>query len=139
MTNEELKVILQERTKDNESITETMIDTLIANTDINEGIETISALYTYEVWDKASKINGVEASTILKTKPFVNSGWDGICYLVKNDDAVVYFQPTDYEVDGWEDITTEERALELANTQILNVATNQAIEIALERLLAEVV
>ena len=139
MTNEELKVILQERTKDNESITETMIDTLIANTDINEGIETISALYNYEVWDKTSKINGVEASTILKTKPFTNSGWDGICYLVKKDDAIVYFQPTDYEVDGWSKITTEERALELADAQILNVATNQAIEVVLEYLLAEVV
>ena len=139
MTNEELKVILQERTSDNEDITETMIDDIITETDIDTEIDTISALYEYELWDKTSQINGVEANIVLKTKPFTNDGWDGICYLIKSDDKVIYFQPTDYELDGWGEIETEERALELANAQILSIATSKTVDVVLENLLAEVV
>ena len=137
MTSIELKEILINMTKDDVSITEEMIDNVIALNDINLIIEEAKALFTFEIWDKISPINGSSASLVLKQLPFTLPNWDGLSYSIKANNKVVIFQTDDCRYDGWQKITSEAMAKELADIQILNKATDGAIYVILKKLRGE--
>ena len=132
MTNLELKEILINTTKEDVSITEEMIDNVIALNDINLIIEEAKALFSFEIWDKVSPINGASASLVLKQFPFTLPNWNGLSYFIKSNGKIIYFQTNDSP--GWLPITTETRAKEMADVQILSLATNEAIQVMLSKL-----
>ena len=137
MTNAELKIILMEATKEDADITEEMIDNVIALNDINLIIEEAKALFSFEIWDKVSPINGTNANLVLKQLPFTLPNWNGLAYSIKANNKVVIFQTDDWRYEGWQKITTEEMAKELADIQILNKATDGAIHVMLTKLRGE--
>lgn len=137
MDNLELKTILVNLTKENESITEAMIDNVIALNDINLLIEEAKALFSFEIWDKVSSVNGTSAELVKKQLPFTLPNWNGISYFVKAENVIRYFETTDWEKSGWTPILTQERALELGEKQILNLATDGAIYVMLTKLSGE--
>ncbi len=135
MTNLELKEILINMTKEDTNITEEMIDNVIALNDINFIIEEAKALFTFELWDKVSSINGASANLVLKQLPFTLPNWNGVAYFVKGNGKIIYFQTNDNP--GWLPITTEVRAKEMADAQILSLATDGAIQVMLSKLRGE--
>lgn len=135
MTNLEIKEILTNMTKDDTSITEEMIDNVIALNDINLIIEEAKNLFIFEIWDKVNPINGASASLVLKQLPFTLPNWNGLAYFVKGNGNIIYFQTNDNP--GWLPITTEVRAKEMADVQILSLATDRAIQVMLSKLRGE--
>ena len=49
-------------------------------------------------------------------------------YTIKKDDRVIFFEKTDFELSGWAPIKTIERLQELAESQVILLATNKTIE-----------
>ncbi len=139
MTSIELKEILINMTKDDKSITEQMIDNIIALNDINLIIEEIKDLFAFEIWDEVSPVNGAIASLVLKQLPFTFPNWDGLSYYVKvkSTGKIIIFQTDDWRENGWQKITSEAMAKELAEIQILNLSTEKAIQLILSKLRSE--
>lgn len=137
MTQLEMKEILTNLTKKDTSITEEMIDNVLATNDVNELITQASSLFSWEKWDKVSNINGAKANLILKRLPFTLPNWNGISLLIKTENKVIYFETTDYEKSGWIPVTNDIRAEELGNKKILALGTEGAIQILLAKLRGE--
>ena len=137
MTNLEIKQILLDITKDDTTITEAMIDNVIALNDINLLIEEAKTLFSFEIWNKLSSVNGESAELVKKQLPFTLPNWNGISYFVKAEGVIRYFETTDWEKSGWTPILTQERALELGEKQILNLATDGVIYVMLTKLRGE--
>ena len=137
MTVLEIKKILVDATKGEQNITEEMIDNVIASNDINSLIEQTKALFTFEVWDKRSKINNAEASVVLKQMPFTLPNWNGMSYFIKSQDKIRYFETSDWEKGGWTPILTEDRVIELVEKQISNLAIDGTIYVLLKNLRGE--
>ena len=127
MTKLEIVNILKERLKEETSITEETIATLVNSTDIDAEVEKIKALYVVSIWDKVSPINGAPASAVLGQVPHNLPDWKGLTYLIEVDGAVRFLQPNDHTQPGWTPIETEARANELANTQINSLAEEGVI------------
>ena len=127
MTKLEIVNILKERLKEETSITEETIATLVNSTDIDAEVEKIKALYVVSIWDKVSPINGAAPELVLSQLPHSLPDWKGITYLISAFGAVKYMQPNDHAQPGWTPILTEERALELANAQVLHLAEEGVI------------
>lgn len=62
-------------------------------------------MFTYEIWDKKSKINGVAAKTILADSRYKNAD---AMLLIKNDGAVVQIQALKSDVEGVAPLTLDE-------------------------------
>ena len=137
MTNAEMKEILTNLTKEDASITEEMIDNVLATNDVNELIAQASSIFSWKKWDKVSNINGAKASLILKILPFTLPNWNGISLLIKAENRVIYFETTDYEKSGWTPVTTDTRAEELANKKISALGIEGATQILLAKLRGE--
>ena len=87
--------------------------------DIEDISKRVRSLYTISIWDKTSKINGVDPSYILSQTSFTNPNWNGITYLISKDDKVEVIQYDDFREQGWQPITSEELAFELAEMQLI--------------------
>lgn len=64
------------------------INEIISKIDIDDIKEDLKKSYKLEIWDKKSPINGVEAETVLKSKPYEI----GSVYLIYVNDKLVYLQ-----------------------------------------------
>lgn len=135
MTNIELKEKLIELTKDNENITEIMIDEVIANNDFDILKDSVKLKYSFEIWDKTSSINGTPASDILKFSPYNIAGWTGETYLVKENSTnnVLYFQRYKPNVSGFVPMSLLE-AQTFAIGSIEDIATITTLHLFLELL-----
>jgi len=62
-----------------------------------------AALWTHEVWDRTSPINGTPAATVLASRTDIPDAGDVV--LVKRDGVVVFFQPHDADQEGFAPIS----------------------------------
>ena len=103
-----------------------------------EGIsKSARELYTVSIWDKTSKINGVDPSYILKQAPFTLPNWNGLTYLISRDNKVEIIQYDDFRIQGWQPITSEETAFELAEIQLIPMLEHAVVTEALTKLRGE--
>lgn len=103
-----------------------------------EGIsKSARELYTVSIWDKTSKINGVDPSYILGQVPFTSPDWNGLTYLISKDNKVEIIQYDDFRVQGWQPITSEETAFELAEIQLIPMLEHVVVTEALTKLRGE--
>ena len=139
MTKELLKTVLTERMKDDTKITPDMIDAVI--TEIEPNIETIMAgkraEFTVSIWDKKSNINDAPASYVLGQAPYTISAWTGLTYLIAKDGKVMYMQHDDFREQGWQPITSEAMAFELAEIHLKPVLEEAVIAAAISKLRGE--
>lgn len=139
MTKELLKTVLTERMKDDTKITPDMIDAVI--TEIEPNIETIMAgkraEFTVSIWDKKSNINAAPASYVLGQVPYTLPGWDGLTYLISKDGKVMYMQHDDFREQGWQPITSEAMAFELADLQLRPSLEEAVVAVAISKLRGE--
>ena len=91
--------------------TEEEILEVIESMDIECISKSARELYTVYIWDKTSKMNGVDPSYMLGQAPFTIPGWDGLTYLISRDNKVEIIQYDDFRVQGWQPITSEEAAV----------------------------
>ena len=121
MTQENLVKVVKERLKGELSFTEDMI--VAAAASISGDIETImankKAEFTISIWDKVSPINGAPASYVLKDPPHTLPGWTGLTLLIGREGKTLYLQPDDFREQGWQPITSEAMAFELADIMLL--------------------
>lgn len=76
-------------------------------------------MYTHEIWDRVSPINGVPAETMLANYPETADGRDIL--LVKEGDRVIMFQTHDPEQPGFQPLT-EARVAELGAAYVDSLA-----------------
>ena len=139
MTKDDLKKVVIGRLKEEVSITEEMISTVVES--MAGDIETImankKAEYTISIWDKVSPINAAPASYVLGQAPYTLPGWDGLTYLISKDGKVMYMQHDDFREQGWQPITSEAMAFELAEIQLKQVLEEAVIAAAISKLRGE--
>ena len=130
MTKDDLKKVLIARFKEEVSITEEMISTVVES--MAGDIETImankKAEYTISIWDKESSINGVDASYVLNQYPYTLPGWNGITYLINKGNKTIVIQQDNYETQGWDPILTEEEAMRLAQIHLDGIVEKLVLE-----------
>lgn len=138
MTREILFNILKD-ISENEKLnkTEEEILEVIESTDIEGISKSARELYTVSIWDKTSKINGVDPSYILGQVPFTSPDWNGLTYLISKDNKVEIIQYDDFRVQGWQPITSEETAFELAEIQLIPMLEHVVVTEALTKLRGE--
>ena len=138
MTREILFNILKDMSE-NEKLnkTEEEILEVIESTDIEGISKSTRELYTVSIWDKKSKINGVDPSYILGQAPFTSPDWNGLTYLISRDNKVEIIQYDDFRVQGWQPIISEETAFELAEIQLIPMLEHAVITEALTKLRGE--
>lgn len=138
MTREILFNILKD-ISENEKLnkTEEEILEVIESTDIEGISKSTRELYTVSIWDKTSKINGVDPSYMLEQAPFTIPDWNGLTYLISRDNKVEIIQYDDFRVQGWQPITSEEAAFELAEIQLTPMLEHAVITEALTKLRGE--
>lgn len=128
MTQENLVKLVKERLKDQVDFTEEMIVAAVAS--IYGDVETImankKAEFTVRIWDKVSPINGAPASYVLKDPPHTLPDWTGLTLLIDHDGKTLYLQPADFREQGWQPITSEAMAFELADV-MLSPAMEEAV------------
>ena len=121
MTKDDLKKAVIARLKEEVSITEEMISAVVES--MAGDIETImankKAEFTISIWDKVSPINGAPASYVLKDPPHTLPGWTGLTLLIGREGKTLYLQPDDFREQGWQPITSEAMAFELADIMLL--------------------
>ena len=139
MTKDDLKKVLIGRLKEEVSITEEMISDVVES--MAGDIETImankKAEFTISIWDKVSPINAAPASYVLGQVPYTLPGWDGLTYLIAKDGKVMYMQHDDFREQGWQPITSEAMAFELADIQLRSILEEAVITEALTKLRGE--
>ena len=139
MTKDDLKKVLIARFKEEVSITEEMISDVVES--MAGDIETImankKAEFTISIWDKVSPINAAPASYVLGQVPYTLPGWDGLTYLIAKDGKVMYMQHDDFREQGWQPITSEAMAFELADIQLRSILEEAVITEALTKLRGE--
>ena len=139
MTKDDLKKVLIARFKEEVSITEEMISDVVES--MAGDIETImankKAEFTVSIWDKVSPINAAPASYVLGQVPYTLPGWDGLTYLISKDGKVMYMQHDDFREQGWQPITSEAMAFELADIQLRSILEEAVITEALTKLRGE--
>lgn len=139
MTKDDLKKVLIARLKEDVSITEEMISTVVES--MAGDIETImankKAEYTISIWDKTSPINGAPASYVLGQVPYTLPGWAGLTYLIAKDGKVMYMQHDDFREQGWQPITSEDMAFELADIQLRSILEEAVVAVAISKLRGE--
>ena len=138
MTREILFNILKD-ISENEKLnkTEEEISEVIESIDIEGISKSTRELYTVSIWDKTSKINGVDPSYILGQAPFTSPDWDGLTYLISRDNKVEIIQYDDFRVQGWQPISSEETAFELAEIQLIPMLEHTVVTEALTKLRGE--
>ena len=77
------------------------LNEIIANINIEDIKESLKKSYRLELWDKKTPINGVDAETILKSKPYTI----GSVYLIYIDDKLVYLQDHNPNESGYVKMT----------------------------------
>lgn len=77
------------------------INEIISKIDIDNIKEDLKKSYKLEIWDKKSPINGVEAETVLKSKPYEI----GSVYLIYVNDKLVYLQDHNPNEGGYVKMT----------------------------------
>ena len=139
MTKENLAKIVKERLKDQLNFTEEMIDLAVES--VAGDIETImankKAEYDISIWDKVSPINGAPASYVLKDPPHTLPGWAGLTLLIGKEGKTVYMQPDDFREQGWQPITSESMAFELADIMLMSTLEGAVIEEVIKKLRGE--
>ena len=139
MTKDDLKKVLIARFKEEVSITEEMISDVVES--MAGDIETImankKAEFTISIWDKVSPINAAPASYVLGQVPYTLPGWDGLTYLIAKDGKVMYMQHDDFREQGWQPITSEAMAFELADLQLRPSLEEAVVAVAISKLRGE--
>lgn len=139
MTKDDLKKVLIGRLKEEVSITEEMITAVVES--MAGDIETImankKAEYTISIWDKVSPINAAPASYVLGQVPYTLPDWNGITYLISKDGKVMYMQHDDFREQGWQPITSEAMAFELADLQLRPSLEEAVVAVAISKLRGE--
>lgn len=139
MTKDDLKKVLIGRLKEEVSITEEMISAVVES--MAGDIETImankKAEFTISIWDKVSPINAAPASYVLGQVPYTLPGWDGLTYLIAKDGKVMYMQHDDFREQGWQPITSEAMAFELADLQLRPSLEEAVVAVAISKLRGE--
>ena len=139
MTKDDLKKVLIGRLKEEVSITEEMITAVVES--MAGDIETImankKAEYTISIWDKVSPINSAPASYVLGQVPYTLPDWNGITYLIAKDGKVMYMQHDDFREQGWQPITSEAMAFELADLQLRPSLEEAVVAVAISKLRGE--
>ena len=139
MTKDDLKKVLIVRLKEEVSITEEMISAVVES--MAGDIETImankKAEFTISIWDKVSPINAAPASYVLGQVPYTLPGWDGLTYLISKDGKVMYMQHDDFREQGWQPITSEAMAFELADLQLRPSLEEVVVAVAISKLRGE--
>lgn len=139
MTKDDLKKVLIGRLKEEVSTTEEMITAVVES--MAGDIETImankKAEYTISIWDKVSPINAAPASYVLGQAPYTLPGWDGLTYLIAKDGKVMYMQHDDFREQGWQPITSEAMAFELADLQLRSSLEEAVVAVAISKLRGE--
>ena len=130
MTKDDLKKVLIARLKEEVSITEEMISTVVESMagDIETTMANKKAEYTISIWDKESSINGVDASYVLNQYPYTLPGWNGITYLINKGNKTIVIQQDNYETQGWDPILTEEEAMRLAQIHLDGIVEKLVLE-----------
>ena len=77
------------------------LNEIISNINIEDIKESLKKSYRLELWDKKTPINGVDAETILKSKPYTI----GSVYLIYIDDKLVYLQDHNPNESGYVKMT----------------------------------
>ena len=80
------------------------INKLVFSEDRESITSTQNKRFKYEIWDKKSSINGVDAKDIIKSRNYTI----GQAYLIYIDDALVYFQDHNPEKSGYVKMTKSE-------------------------------
>ena len=139
MTKDDLQKVLIARFKEEVNITEEMISTVVES--MAGDIETImankKAEFTISIWDKVSPINAAPASYVLGQVPYTLPGWDGLTYLIAKDGKVMYMQHDDFREQGWQPITSEAAAFELADIQLRSILEEAVVAVAISKLRGE--
>lgn len=130
MTKEYIRKLLVENVLPNDpTLTEEIIDTYLAQADLDVLEAEYKALYVGEVWDEVSPINGCPASGILVNHPFSIPGYTSKAYTIRSleSNSIVIFQATDFTKNGLTGIADEARAKELIDIQINDMVTELII------------
>lgn len=139
MTKEKLIEMVTERVKEDISITAEMILTAVDM--VFESADDImankKAEYDISIWDKVSNINGVDPSYILKDPPHTLPDWTGLTLLIGKDGKTLYIQPDDFREQGWQPITSEAMAFELADIMLMSTLEGAVIEEVIKKLRGE--
>lgn len=83
--------------------TDTQIQTAFDAIDQDDLHATEAPLWTHEVWDRASPINGTPAVDVLAARDDIPDTGDVV--LMKRDGVIVFFQPHDVDQEGFAPIT----------------------------------
>lgn len=107
------------------------IENLLNNINKEEIINNQRNRFRYEIWDKKTAINGVSASTIIKSRNYsINQA-----YIIYVDGKIIYFQDHNPNKEGYVKMTKteakkiaedfiEKQIEENLNTIIINEITN---------------
>lgn len=77
------------------------LNEIISNINIEDIKESLKKSYRLELWDKKTSINGIDAETILKSKPYTI----GSVYLIYINDKLVYLQDHNPNESGYVKMT----------------------------------
>lgn len=77
------------------------LNEIISSINIEDIKESLKKSYRLELWDKKTPINGIDAETILKSKPYTI----GSVYLIYINDKLVYLQDHNPNESGYVKMT----------------------------------
>ena len=139
MTKEKLIEMVTERVKEDISITADMISSAvdIVFETADDIMSNKKSEYDISIWDKVSSINGVDPSYILKDPPHTLPEWTGLTLLIGKDGKTIYIQPSDFREQGWQPITSETMAFELADIMLIPMLEEAVIEEVIKKLRGE--
>ena len=109
--------------------TEEEILEVIESMDIEGISKSARELYTVSIWDKTSKINGVDPSYMLGQAPYNIHDWNGITYIITDNGNDVLVQNHDHTKSELSYIETIDEATLLATEYIQLICESEVINI----------
>lgn len=112
------------------------INKLVFSEDRESITSTQNKRFKYEIWDKKSSINGVDAKDIIKSRNYTISQ----AYLIYIDDALVYFQDHNPEKSGYVKMNkseAEKLAQDFINKKVEEYTDNIIIDKVMQEILSK--
>jgi hypothetical protein len=112
------------------------INKLVFSEDRESITSTQNKRFKYEIWDKKSSINGVDAKDIIKSRNYTI----GQAYLIYIDDALVYFQDHNPEKSGYVKMNkseAEKLAQDFINKKVEEYTDNIIIDKVMQEILSK--
>lgn len=112
------------------------INKLVSSEDRESITSTQNKRFKYEIWDKKSNINGVDAKNIIKSRNYTI----GQAYLIYIDDALVYFQDHHPEKSGYVKMNkseAEKLAQDFINKKVEEYTDNIIIDKVIQEILSK--